>query len=311
MAGLAAKSGNAIIVKGGREAERTNRVMAQIIAKAGIEAGLPSGWLGAIETREAVGELLELDSYVDLVVPRGSKEFVRRIQETSRIPVLGHADGICHVYIHEDADLNMASSIVVDSKAQYPAACNAAEVLLVHRKIACEALPRIAAALEHASVQLDLCPESFSILGSAPGRQVKMDGQWSIEYLDLHMAVRIVDSLEDAINHINRYGSGHTDSIVASSNDAAEKFMNGVDSSSVYWNASTRFADGYRYGLGAEVGISTGKLHARGPMGLEGLLTCKWKLEGRGHIASDYIYGEKHFEHTELPEEVGKLYEAR
>ena len=310
MAGLAVKSGNAMILKGGRETERTNRVLSRIIRRAGIDAGLPAGWLGAVETRQAVGELLQMDSYIDLVIPRGSKEFVRHIQETSRIPVLGHSDGVCHVYVHEDADLEMARGIVVDSKTQYPAACNAAEVLLVNRNIADRALPALAEALEGASVKLDLCPESLSILGGGVGRTAKTDDQWSVEYLDLRMAVKIVDSLEDAIRHINQYGSGHTDAIVTTSKEAAKRFMDGVDSSSVYWNASTRFADGYRYGLGAEVGISTGKLHARGPMGVEGLLTYKWKLEGRGHIVQDYSTGRKSFCHTDRTDEVGKRYEA-
>lgn len=311
MAALAAKSGNAIIVKGGREAERTNRILAEIICRSGEEAGLPEAWLGAVQTREAVSELLSLDDYVDLVIPRGSKEFVRHIQETSRIPVLGHSDGVCHVYVHDDADLDMAMRITVDSKAQYPAACNAAEVLLVHKDAAPRVLPAIAAGLERASVRLDLCPASYSILGPAKGRTEKKDDAWSVEYLDLRMAVRVVDSLDAAIAHINRYGSGHTDSIVTASREAAERFMNGVDSSSVYWNASTRFADGYRYGLGAEVGISTGKLHARGPMGLEGLMTYKWKLIGQGQIVADYVGGARSFEHAELKGERDTYYEGR
>ncbi len=309
MAGLAAKSGNAIILKGGREAEKTNRVLSDILQLAGIEAGLPPGWISSVATREEAGELLELDAYVDLVIPRGSKEFVRRIQETSRVPVLGHADGVCHVYVHEDADVEMAVRVAVDSKTQYPAACNAAETLLVHRDIAGKALPVLAAALEEKSVRLDLCPRSFSILGPGTGRSAKADGNWSVEYLDLQMSVCVVDSLEDAIRHINRYGSGHTDAIVASSRDSARSFLNGVDSSSVYWNASTRFADGYRYGLGAEVGISTGKLHARGPMGLEGLMTYKWKLEGRGQVVAEYASGERSFLHKDLQKEAGTNYE--
>lgn len=315
MAALAAKSGNAIIVKGGKEAERTNRVLAEIIGQAGLEAGLPPNWLGAVETRQAVEELLAMDAYIDLIIPRGSNAFVRHIMENSKIPVLGHSDGICHVYIHEDADIEMAASVVVDSKAQYPAVCNAAEVLVVHGNIAQRALPRIAAELEAANVRLDLCPRSMDILGAsppgAPVRSLKDDDDWSVEYLDLRMAVRVVDSLDAAIAHINRYGSGHTDAIVATSRAAAERFMNEVDSASVYWNASTRFADGYRYGLGAEVGVSTGKLHARGPMGLEGLMTYKWKLEGAGHKVSDYVSGARRFEHADLPGERGTYYGHR
>ncbi|PKL23483.1 MAG: glutamate-5-semialdehyde dehydrogenase [Spirochaetae bacterium HGW-Spirochaetae-3] len=311
MAALAAKSGDAIIVKGGREAERTNRVLAAIVARAGVDAGLPDGWLGQLETRDEVAELLKLDSLVDLVIPRGSNEFVRHIMETSRIPVLGHANGVCHVYVHGDADLGMAARVAVDSKAQYPAACNAAETLLVDASIAGRALPRLASALEAAGVTLDLCPRSDAILGPGAGRRAKCDDDWSVEYLEPRMAVRVVDSLGEAVSHINRYGSGHTDAIVCSSAEAARRFMDEVDSASVFHNASTRFADGYRYGLGAEVGISTGKLHARGPMGMDGLLTYKWKLEGAGQIVADYASGAKKFEHADIDAEKGTRYGER
>jgi glutamate-5-semialdehyde dehydrogenase len=297
MACLAAKSGNAVILKGGREAARTNAALCELIGPAGISAGLPQDWLGTIETREDVAELLGLDEYIDLIVPRGSKEFVAHIKEKSRIPVLGHSDGVCHVYLHEDADPAMAAALAVDSKAQYPAACNAAEVLLVHESFARSSLAGVAAALEAAGVALEFCPRSASILGREAG---KKDEDWSVEYLELRMAVKVVGSLDEAIAHINRFGSRHTDAIVTASRGAAQEFMERVDSSSVYWNASTRFADGYRYGLGAEVGISTGKLHARGPVGLEGLCTYKWKLEGSGQIVADYASGARTFLHEEL-----------
>ena len=300
MAGLAIKSGNAIIVKGGREAEHTNRALSSIVAGAGVDAGLPDGWLGQLETRGEVAELLALDQYVDLVIPRGSNEFVRHIKDTSRVPVLGHADGVCHVYVHADADLDMAARIVTDSKVQYPVACNAAEVLLVDAAIAGRALPRLVASLESAGVALELCSRSYALVGAGPGRVLKGDGDWSVEYLDYRMAVRVVDSLEEAIAHINRYGSGHTDAIVCTMPETARRFMDEVDSASVFHNASTRFADGYRYGLGAEVGISTGKLHARGPMGMDGLMTYKWKLEGHGHVVADYASGTKVFEHADI-----------
>jgi glutamate-5-semialdehyde dehydrogenase len=302
MAALAAKSGNAIIVKGGREAERSNRILAETVAAAGVEAGLPTGWLGHIETRDEVAQLLGLDQYVDLVIPRGSKEFVRHIMDTSRIPVLGHADGVCHVYVHAEADPEMAVRITVDSKTQYPVACNAAEILLVDAACADAVLPALVAALEEAGVALELCPRAWAIAGPGndPSRTLKDDDDWAKEYLDLRMAVRIVDTLDEAIDHINRHGSGHTDVIVTGDTQAASRFMDEVDSSSVYHNASTRFADGYRYGLGAEVGISTGKIHARGPMGLEGLMTYKWKLTGQGQIVADYASGMKSFKHTDL-----------
>jgi len=331
MACLAAKSGNAIVLKGGSEAAESNQALSAIIGAAGEEAGLPAHWLTALETREEIGQLLALDQYVDLVIPRGSKDFVARIKTTSRIPVLGHSDGVCHVYVHEDADPAMAAAIAIDSKIQYPAACNAAEVLLVHSAYAERGLAALLSALEKVGVVLDVCPRCAALLGAAKGEAVaagagaeaaraadfawnlKTDEDWSVEYLDLRMAVKIVDSLEEAIAHINRYGSGHTDTIVSAGGtagdglgEAARRFMTGVDSASVYHNASTRFADGYRYGLGAEVGIATGKLHARGPMGLEGLLTYKWLLEGSGHIVADYASGTKRFLHKDLPLETGR-----
>ncbi len=318
MACLAAKSGNAIVLKGGSEARETNRVLSAIIAQAGESAGLPVDWLVALETRQEIGDLLRLDPYVDLVIPRGSKEFVARIQATSSIPVLGHSDGVCHVYIHQDADPAMASALAIDSKIQYPAACNAAEVLLVHKDFAKRELLPLLSALDKAGVRLDICPRCEAVLAQEasgagtsepsadaglelPAYSVKNDDEWSVEYLDMRMAVKIVDSLEDAIGHINEYGSGHTDTIVSASGEAVARFMAEVDSASVYHNASTRFADGYRYGLGAEVGISTGKLHARGPMGLQGLLSYKWLLEGSGQIVADYASGRRGFVHKDLP----------
>lgn len=309
MAGLAAKSGNAIIVKGGREAERSNRILSAVVAEAGVEAGLPASWLGQIETRDEVASLLAQDRYVDLVIPRGSNEFVRHIMDTSRVPVLGHADGVCHVYVHEKADMAIAKAVVVDSKTQYPATCNAAEILLVDAAIASKALPPLVEALGRAGVELELDRRSYAIVGPGPGRAEKRDEEWSLEYLDLKMAVKVVDGLDDAIAHINRYGSGHTDSIVSADVAAARRFLEGVDSSSVVRNASTRFSDGYRYGLGAEVGISTGKLHARGPMGLEGLLTYKWLLEGSGHTVADYASGAKSFRHVDVDAEKGTRYD--
>jgi len=307
MASLAVKSGNAIVLKGGSEAKESNKALATVIAEAGEEMGLPSNWLTLLETREEVSELLAFDKYVDLVIPRGSKEFVAKIKAESRIPVLGHSDGVCHVYVHEDADPVMAIKIALDSKTQYPAACNAAEVLLVHAGFAHRSLMALLRALSKAGVMLDVCENVAQMLDKDSQQtqslhySVKTDTDWTVEYLGMRMAVKIVDSLDEAIAHINHYGSGHTDVIVCSSSEAAERFLKEVDSASVYHNASTRFADGYRYGLGAEVGISTSKIHARGPMGLEGLCTYKWLLEGQGHIVSDYASGLRHFIHRDLP----------
>jgi glutamate-5-semialdehyde dehydrogenase len=314
MAALCAKSGNAVLLKGGSEAARTNRVLSGLVAGAGEGAGLPPGWLGSLETRQEIAELIGLDGLVDLVVPRGSREFVASIQRGSRIPVLGHSDGICHVYLHEDADPAMAAAVAVDSKAQSPATCNAAEVLLVHSSFAERGLAGVAAALRGAKVRLHPCARAAAILersGLEPleGERDEVDarrwavkaGDWSVEYLDYDMAVKVVDSLDEAIAHVNAFGSGHTDSIVSASRAAAARFMGRVDSASVFHNASTRFSDGYVYGLGAEIGVSTGKLHARGPVGLEGLCTYKWKLEGSGQARADYASGARRYLHRDLP----------
>jgi len=281
---LCLKSGNAVLLKGGSEAAKTNRILAEIIAQASEKAGLPKGWIQLLETRQDVAEMLALDEYIDLIIPRGSNQFVRHIMNNTNIPVLGHAEGICHVYVDGDADLDMAVNIVVDSKCQYVAVCNAAETLLVDDKIAEKFLPRIKAALEQKGVELRGCPKTAAIIDVKPATEA----DWSTEYLDYILSIKVVAGVDEAIEHINRYGSGHTDSIVTADKEKAEKFMNLVDSANVFWNCSTRFSDGYRYGLGAEVGISTNKIHARGPVGLEGLVIYKWKLIGAGQIVADY-----------------------
>ncbi len=294
---LCLKSGNAALLKGGSEAADTNHILAEVIHAASIAAGLPDGWLGLLETRADVSEMLKLDDDIDLIIPRGSNEFVRHIMHNTTIPVLGHADGICHVYIDADADLDMAVRITVDSKCQYPAVCNAAETLLVHEQIAPAFLPRAKAALESKGVRLRGCDKTRRIIDIAPADEQ----DWKTEYLDYILSIRVVDSLEAAIDHINTYGSGHTDAIVTAGRPAAMAFMDRVDSGDVFWNASTRFSDGFRYGLGAEVGISTNKIHARGPVGLEGLLIYKWRLVGSGHIVSDYAGpGAKPYTHKKL-----------
>jgi glutamate-5-semialdehyde dehydrogenase len=281
---LCLKSGNAVILKGGSEAANTNQVLADVISKATEAAGLPSGWLQLLETRQDVAEMLKMDKYIDLIVPRGSNQFVRYIMDSTNIPVLGHAEGICHIYVDADADLDMAAKIVVDSKCQYVAVCNAAETLLVDEKIAKQFLPLIKAVLEEKGVELRGCEKTRSVIDVKSAKEE----DWSAEYLDLVLSLKVVAGLDDAIEHINRYSSNHTDAIVTNNEESAEKFMNLVDSANVFWNCSTRFSDGYRYGLGAEVGISTNKIHARGPVGLEGLLIYKWKLLGTGQIVADY-----------------------
>jgi len=293
---LCLKSGNAVLLKGGSEARETNKVLAGIIKNSSEEAGIPEGWIHLLETRADVNEMLKMDDLIDLIIPRGSNEFVRYIMNNSNIPVLGHADGICHCYVDAEADINMALSVVIDSKTQYVAVCNAAETLLVHKDIAREFLPLFKKKMDERNVQLYGCERTRAIIDT----DVAGEDAWSREYLDYKMSVKVVDSLEEAVNHINTYGSGHTDCIITRNKANAMYFMDYVDSGNVYWNASTRFYDGYRYGFGAEVGISTNKIHVRGPVGLEGLVIYKYKLIGNGHIVDDYARNKKTFKHKKL-----------
>jgi glutamate-5-semialdehyde dehydrogenase len=286
IASLCLKSGNSAILKGGREAARTNRALAALLGDAvSQQGGVPRAALQLLEAREEVEALLSRDDAIDLIVPRGSNEFVRHIKSRSRIPVLGHADGICHLYVDRAADLGMAVALALDAKTQYVAVCNAIETLLVHREIAAAYLPRAAKALREKGVELRGCERTRAILADAAPAT---EEDWGTEYLDLILSVRVVDGLEEAVAHINRYGSRHTDAIVTGDAAAARAFMERVDAASVMWNASTRFADGYRYGFGAEVGIATDKIHARGPVGLEGLVIYKYQLSGEGHCVAEY-----------------------
>jgi glutamate-5-semialdehyde dehydrogenase len=283
---LCLKSGNAVILKGGSEARRTNEALTKVIVKAVTD--LDERFSSAVQllsTREEIDRLLALDQYLDLIIPRGSNQLVRFIKEHTKIPVLGHADGICHIYVDEAADLEMAMRVCYDAKVQYPAVCNAMETLLVHEGVAVPFIPAIADRLRHAGVELrgDEGSRALAEMKEAT------EEDWRTEYNDLVLSVRTVPSLEEAIAHINRYGSHHTDAIITNDERAARRFMEEVDSSSVMWNCSTRFADGYRYGLGAEVGISTNKTHARGPVGLEGLTIYKYRLMGSGHVVADYV----------------------
>ena len=291
---LALKSGNAIVMKGGSEAKHSNKVLAQIIQNASTSAGVPKGWLQLIETREQVKELLSLHEYIDLLIPRGSNEFVRYVMKNTNIPVLGHAGGICSIYVDKEVDLNQATDVCYDAKVQYPAVCNAVENLLVHKDIAKQFLEKMLAKYRDAGVELRCDDKSYSIIksrGIANPSQIKKATakDWITEYNDLILGIKVVNSSAEAIDFINSNGSHHTDAIMTSNKQTAEQFLNGVDSSSVLWNCSTRFADGFRYGKGAEVGISTGKIHARGPVGVEGLLIYKYKLRGNGHVVRDYV----------------------
>jgi glutamate-5-semialdehyde dehydrogenase len=281
---LCLKSGNAVLLKGGSEAAETNRVLADTVAAATERAGVPRGWMALLETREDVAGILGLDDLVDLVIPRGSNAFVRHIMENTHIPVLGHADGVCHVYVDRMADPDMAVRIAVDSKTQYVAVCNAAETILVHRAAAKAVLPALCEALEAKGVEIRGCAGTRDIIDVAAAAPE----DWATEYLDLVVSVKVVESLEAAVAHVNRYGSGHTDVVVTADRDRAMRFMDHVDTADAFWNCSSRFSDGFRFGLGAEVGISTNKIHARGPVGLEGLVIYQWRLMGGGHIVADY-----------------------
>ncbi len=300
LASLALKSGNAVILKGGSEAAHTNEALVSIWRESLRRfPAVPLDSISLLQTRADVLELLAQDRDVDLIIPRGSYELVRFIMEHSRIPVLGHGEGICHVYVDRAADLQKAVDITYDAKVQYPAVCNAAETLLIDEAIAPKFLPQVVAKLKEAGVEIRGCVKTLALL---PGQGIvpATEQDWRTEYGDLILSIKIVAGLDEAIDHINRYGSHHTDAIVTEDSEAAKKFMNEVDSAGVFHNASTRFADGFRYGFGAEVGISTNKLHARGPMGLEGLTTYKYKLYGSGQTVAPYAKGEKRFRHRRL-----------
>jgi glutamate-5-semialdehyde dehydrogenase len=298
---LAIKSGNAVILKGGREVERTMRAVLEAIHSALRESGLvdPAAVAG-VYGRARVEELLQLDGVIDLVIPRGSNALVQHIQNNTNIPVLGHADGVCHVYIDVAADVDMAIAIAVDSKVQYPAVCNAVETILVHRAIAASVLPALVDALEAKQVKVRGDERTRQLL---PGRSLDLvgDDEWHTEYSDLIVAIRVVDDLDAALDHIERFGSHHTDAIVTEDAANAKRFLDELDSANVLHNCSTRFSDGFRYGFGSEVGISTSKLHARGPVGLEGLVTYKYRLSGSGQVVKDYVGKDaRAFKHVRL-----------
>lgn len=279
---LAIKSANAVILKGGKESINTNKQILSVINSALEKVeGFPKNVIQQVFTREDVAGMLKCDKYINLIIPRGGNKLVKFIKENTKIPVLGHADGICHIFVDESADIDMAIRVVTDAKTQYPSACNAVETLLIHEKF--PKIDNLLAALQLSEIQLIENPES-----------------WSHEYGDKILSFKTVKNIDEAIEHINNYGSGHTDSIITKNIENAEKFMNKVDSAGVYFNASTRFADGFRYGFGAEVGISTNKTHARGPVGLEGLTIYKYKLIGNGNIVKDYVDGTKCFHHNDI-----------
>lgn len=292
---LCIKSGNCAILKGGKETANTNRVLFGVIYDAAVKSGLPENILLQAEQHNEIDELLDCHEEVDLLIPRGSNKFVKYIMDNTKIPVMGHADGICHIYVNKAHDTDMALKVIIDAKTQYTAVCNAVETLLIDREIAEEFLPKLKAAADKANVELRGTKEVTDIIGG-----VTIDESEFIEYLDLKASVKLVSGVDEAIAHINKYGSHHTDCIITTDDAAAERFMQMVDSAGVYRNCSTRFADGFRYGFGAEVGVSTGKIHARGPVGLDGLVTYKYKLIGNGNIVADYAEKRRQFHHRDL-----------
>ena len=304
---LCLKSGNCAILKGGKETARTNRVLFSIIHDAAVSAGLPATCLLQAELHNEIDELLQCETDVDLLIPRGSNQFLQYIMNNTKIPVMGHADGICHIYVDKDVDESMAIDVIIDAKTQYTAACNAVETILVHRDIAPVFLPKLAKALNRAGVKLrgtqeaeDLIARNSDTAALASIVEIMGEDDFRTEYLDLIISLKVVGDIEEAIEHINRFGSHHTDSILTRDDAAADRFLQMVDSAGVYRNCSTRFADGFRYGFGAEVGISTSKLHARGPVGLEGLVTYKYLLRGNGQIVGDYASGRSSFHFKDL-----------
>ena len=297
---LCLKSGNAVLLKGGREALQTNAFLTKLICAATEEIGLPKGWCSLLQTREDVAEMLKQGDSIDLIIPRGSNAFVRYIMQNSEIPVLGHAEGLCHVYVDAECDIAQAVKVAVDSKTQNLSVCNAAETMLVHKDVAETFLPLVAEQLTAKGMALRGDERTCQIISCDPATEE----DWKTEYLDAILSIKVVDSLDEAIQHINHYGSHHTDSILSTNMDNVERFMTLVDSADVFHNCSTRFADGFLFGLGAEVGIATGKIHARGPMGMEGLCTYKYRLYGKGQTLTELNGGDISLSHKLLPNQL-------
>lgn len=281
---LVLKTANAVVLKGGKETQNSNSAFMQIVERLNAEFSfLPKSWAQVVSTREDIHELLKRNDLVDLVIPRGSNQLVQFVMDSTKIPVLGHADGVCHIYAHSDCNPTACIDLILDAKLQYPSACNALETLLVHKEVAAKLIPALSASIEKAGGKIFGCPDSQKIASSISAVQ-----NWHIEHGNNNLSVRVVQNLDEAIEHINTHGSKHTDCILTQDQDAIQRFFQKVDAAGVYANASTRFADGFRYGFGAEVGVSTSKTHARGPVGLEGLVTYKYTLIGENHCVSDF-----------------------
>ena len=294
---LAIKSANAVLLKGGKEAHNTNTILVKLIKEALEQADFPKEAINLLYSREDVAKMLSMDKYIDLIIPRGGNSLVQYIKSNTKIPVMGHADGICHIYIDEQADVKKATDVCIDAKTQYPSACNAVETILIHESLLVNYLPQLVIELEKAQVEVRGCERCREFVPHLK-RATKED--WSTEYGDKIVSIKAVRDIFDAIAHINIYGSGHTDCIISEDKQAVESFMNLVDSAGVLANASTRIADGYRYGLGSALGISTAKTHARGPVGLEGLVIYKYKLYGAGQTVAPYADGKKTFIHQRI-----------
>ncbi len=292
---LALKSGNAIVLKGGREVIKTNTALVSVIKEALEGFSVGSDWIVHLSSREDVRLMLTLDTYIDLLIPRGSNEFVKYIMHNSQIPVLGHADGLCSLYVDQEVDLELALKVAIDSKCQYPSVCNAIETILVHEKVASQFIPLFKERTGHYPVIIHGDEKTCSLIDAVPAT----DSDWDTEYLDYEVAIKVVSSMEEALDHIAAHGSKHTDCIVSSNLQRANTFLKRVDSADVFHNCSTRFADGFRFGLGAEVGISTQKIHARGPVGLEGLVIGKWLMRGTGQTVQEFEDG-KGYKHLNL-----------
>lgn len=313
IASLAIKSANAAILKGGKESTESFKAISTVISKALDKTDVPNDSIQLVTTRDAIDPLLELSQFIDLVIPRGSNELVQYCQRKAHMPVMGHADGLCSIYIHSDADKSMATSVIVDSKCDYPAACNAVETLLVHEKALDSILPDVASALVAQGVTLHCDEPSRNVLSKYVSQdqtsflQAAVDADYDTEFLDLTLAIRTIkptsefDAVDAAIDHINTHGSHHTDAILTSSQDVADRFCSAVDSACKFWNCSTRFCDGMRFGFGTEVGISTNKVHARGPVGLEGLMIHEYRLSGNGQGSAMYGSNGRQFKHKKLP----------
>ncbi|KAF2227665.1 Aldehyde/histidinol dehydrogenase [Elsinoe ampelina] len=310
IASLAIKSGNAAILKGGKESTESFKAISTVISKALADTEVPNDSIQLVTTRDAVDPLLRLSEYIDLVIPRGSNDLVRHCQKEAHMPVLGHADGLCNMYIHSDADPAMAVDVVVDSKTDYPAACNSLEALLVHEAALSTVLPGVAAALLQKGVSLRCDKSSKQALSETLDKhqaallQDAGDKDFDTEFLDLTLAIKTIPAegaVDVAIDHVNTHGSHHTDAVLTSSKETADYFLNAIDSACKFWNCSTRMSDGMRFGFGTEVGISTNKIHARGPVGLEGLTIYEYRIQGSGQCAASYGSGGKQWKHKRMP----------